>query len=420
MIIQLPPFHRGVAGVLSLSSRASYLARGSRSFLSIPYRKGLKLFFSLLFVYDIKEEAEVYLVTDRNNKVLPFKIFVQSTFPYLSLRSSPRTYKSLNIFISFLSSRDSGKIEVKKDSLSETHTLFEFVVTDKNIPQKPIKKIEEAILNTPRGKISNLHLANLEASIRQSSEPKHVVEKALVLFYSKFLLNHRLARILLKRWLAFAANEHLTEEAKEFQETLEDITSPLALGPHGYNPSFKKLDLNSIEHELHELIADFAKQNVTPFLNSGTLLGYYRDGSPIPHDDDFDIGILVSGTTIDQVAKNWKDFLGWLELNYPTTIKGSFAATYLSNNVQVDVFPAWIIGEKVCVYPYCYEDVSENALTPISSLEIRGRTFPIPAKPEEVLSINYGPNWRVPDPFWRFDYSVSRKRFATVLKKLKS
>jgi hypothetical protein len=56
----------------------------------------------------------------------------------------------------------------------------------------------------------------------------------------------------------------------------------------------------------------------------------------------------------------------------------------------------------------------------MGSITIRGRDFPIPADPNGVLSVNYGPNWRVPDPFWRFDYKKSKRRFGKMLKKLKA
>jgi hypothetical protein len=86
----------------------------------------------------------------------------------------------------------------------------------------------------------------------------------------------------------------------------------------------------------------------------------------------------------------------------------------------VDLFAGWTVGGNLFVHPYCWEDVGKDALLPMAQLNVRGRNFLIPADPNAVLSVNCGPNWRIPDPFWSLDCNKTRRRFRSVLKKLKT
>ena len=167
-------------------------------------------------------------------------------------------------------------------------------------------------------------------------------------------------------------------------------------------------------------MSDLTGLDVQPFLNSGTLLGYFRDGRPIPHDDDFDLGILVKGDTEDEAAQNWRHFVKAVGEKIRVINKGSFVALKLSNGVKVEIFACWTVDGNLFVHPYCWEDVGEDALLPMAQLNVRGRNFLIPADPNAVLSVNCGPNWRIPDPFWSLDCNKMRRRFRSVLKKLKT
>ena len=221
-------------------------------------------------------------------------------------------------------------------------------------------------------------------------------------------------------WSAEERSRGDTQSVQAFHKQRLSITYRLAPGRHGFNPSFQNLDLAQVEAELHALVSDLADLDVQPFLNGSTLLRYFGDGHPIPHDDDFDLGILVKGDTENEAAKNGRRFVKEVGEKVHIIDKGTLVSLKLSNGVEVDLFACWTVDGNLFVHPYCWADVGEDALLPMAHLNIRGRDFPVPADPVVVLSVNYGPNWRVPDPFWQLDYSKMRRRFRSVLKKLKN
>ena len=48
-----------------------------------------------------------------------------------------------------------------------------------------------------------------------------------------------------------------------------------------------------------------SKHNLTYFLYGGTLIGYYRNGTVMPWDDDFDVAMDVASykVVVDEVSK---------------------------------------------------------------------------------------------------------------------
>jgi hypothetical protein len=39
----------------------------------------------------------------------------------------------------------------------------------------------------------------------------------------------------------------------------------------------------------------------------------------------------------------------------------------------------------------------------------------MPAEPEKMLAVNYGPEWRQPDPYFKFPWSRAKVRFHNFL-----
>ena len=78
----------------------------------------------------------------------------------------------------------------------------------------------------------------------------------------------------------------------------------------------------------------------------------------------------------------------------------SFGATLFLNAILVrEVGPLGISALRVGL----------GAMAVWALVFLNGRTT--------CLSVGYGPNWRVPDPFWRYDCRKSKRRFRQVLKK---
>ncbi len=413
--------HRGGYITRNRGWLASYIHGGGRRFTSVPKRATRRFFASLLFVYGANKQTKVNLKNEDGSSQKMSRVFIRSTFPYLTWNAEKGGYKSLFFKVGFGSH--------KSMAVTTEHGTYEvlnigIVADDALIPTLDQIKSGIAALRVEGAALTPDGFGVLERSLMMlkdaNPEIAHDADKALIELYCIFQCNHSKAHKLLGKWSDTEKQTGDATNVDAFVEDLQAITFPLALGRHGYNPSFKNLDLDQVESELQVLMADLAGFDAQPFLNSGTLLGYFRDGRPIPHDDDFDLGILVKGDTQDEVAKNWRRFVNTVSQKFQIIDKGSLVALKLSNGVQVDLFASWIIDDKVYVHPYCWADVSADAMLPMGTLEIRGRTFAAPADPDAILAVNYGDSWRVPDPFWSFDYRESKKRFGAMLKKLKS
>ncbi len=54
-------------------------------------------------------------------------------------------------------------------------------------------------------------------------------------------------------------------------------------------------------------------------------------------------------------------------------------------------------------------------MLPLATREILGVGVRVPRVPEEVLTWNYGPGWRTPDPLFKFDWVGARERFGAFI-----
>jgi len=77
------------------------------------------------------------------------------------------------------------------------------------------------------------------------------------------------------------------------------------------------------------------------------------------------------------------------------------------------LYPARVERGKIQVSPY-----STGALSEADVLSWGGRSVSglgIPARPDAVLSFNYGEDWRVPNRFFHFQRAQSNRAFADFL-----
>lgn len=203
---------------------------------------------------------------------------------------------------------------------------------------------------------------------------------------------------------------------ESFRERCERLVSPRTLTPHGYripigtdNTSVLADGILSVEKAMKKIGYDI-------FINSGTLLGVTRSGAFIPHDDDVDFGVLLHSTDAASAAAEWIELKKTLESN--RLLKnvgwlGGILKTHKIGAFTVDFFPAWVEDGMVFVYPHTAGDLVRDDLLPLRVSDNLG--LPIPSKPEKMLAVNYGPNWRTPDPLFKFRWGKHRKKFAPFL-----
>lgn len=211
------------------------------------------------------------------------------------------------------------------------------------------------------------------------------------------------------------------EKFEAFTEELGRILHPLTLTNHGFQTPFKSLDRAASATELKRLSDGLFELGYQHFINSGTLLGSVRDGDFIGHDDDIDLGVFISGGTIPEryralyelrtkLTARFPDYEVWFSQGGPI-VKVQFPA-----GLTVDLFIAWVADRKVYVWPHTYGDLTEDDVFPLGSSPLQGIDFPAPRNADKMLSVNYGPNWRVPDPNFVFSWRDAKIRFRDFLK----
>lgn len=134
------------------------------------------------------------------------------------------------------------------------------------------------------------------------------------------------------------------------------------------------------------------------WLADGTALGAYRSGDFIPGDSDIDLGMWA---TDRRKAIRVLRQLGKFSLP-----NHGQPGTLVDGTVPVGIHLHEIHGSTV-VYPlgrkaqigYCFPMELFQKLHPV---ELCGRRVLMPSPPERYLELHYGPDWRVPNPGWRW------------------
>ena len=59
--------------------------------------------------------------------------------------------------------------------------------------------------------------------------------------------------------------------------------------------------------------------------------------------------------------------------------------------------------------------VAADHVLPLETRVVAGAGLRLPSHPEQLLTVNYGEDWRIPDPLFTFDWTGARSRFATFV-----
>lgn len=159
----------------------------------------------------------------------------------------------------------------------------------------------------------------------------------------------------------------------------------------------------------------FGENRITYFADSGTLLGFVREHGFIPH--DFDIDLSVTEDTDPCVVKDIlvkNGFRFYHGFSYHGRIT-ELCFTY--HGLTVDVFWTFVEGklhwyhscgrfDKSIRFPHRAKQakkVLRPRVTGIIPWRIGDLQTRIPENYTEILTAEYGPGWRVPDPHWTRD-----------------
>ncbi|MFC9917635.1 class I SAM-dependent methyltransferase [Agromyces binzhouensis] len=156
------------------------------------------------------------------------------------------------------------------------------------------------------------------------------------------------------------------------------------------------------------------------YIVGGSLLGYMRSGGLLPHDDDVDLAFLSEHSDPSDIALDSYRMERVLRVAGYTVVRHSLAHLEIDffddrGHVEhyVDVFTGYF-RDGLYHQPFALRgpEVVREDLLPVVDVDVDGVALPAPARPEAWLEYAYGPNWRIPDPSFKFETSQwTRRRF---------
>ncbi|XP_074597382.1 ribitol-5-phosphate transferase FKTN-like [Brevipalpus obovatus] len=147
-----------------------------------------------------------------------------------------------------------------------------------------------------------------------------------------------------------------------------------------------------------------------PFwLNSGTLLGYYRECDIIAHTQDVDIGVLITDYVPEMINRFFLHDLPLLHVFGKP--EDSFELSFRDGNLKLDIFFFYDAGDHLWnggtdaktgkKYKYKFPRFS------LCWTEFLDLPFRVPCETLPFVRANYGPNWSIPIETWDWQSSPS-------------
>lgn len=136
----------------------------------------------------------------------------------------------------------------------------------------------------------------------------------------------------------------------------------------------------------------------------GTLLGAAREGKVIGHDSDIDLAYLSTKTSVVELNREMYDLARALRRAGMTVLNknGSFiTVTFKAPDGatgSIDLYSCFYLSGLLHESATVRADVPRSAIEPLTEIGFEGRMLPSPADPDAMLTVSYGPDWRVPDP----------------------
>ena len=181
-------------------------------------------------------------------------------------------------------------------------------------------------------------------------------------------------------------------------------------------------DTRSAEHvaplldSIEEVLAALRKAGIDAFPAYGTLLGAVREGRLIGHDSDADLGYVSEHThPVDVVRESFRLQRALADMGYQISrySGAAFKVDVLEADGSVrglDVFGGFLADGYLHLMGEIRTPFRHEWIFPLGTTTLEGRELPAPANTDEFLTATYGPQWRVPDPAYKFETPASTHR----------
>lgn len=140
------------------------------------------------------------------------------------------------------------------------------------------------------------------------------------------------------------------------------------------------------------------------WLAFGSLLGAAREGKVIGHDSDVDLAYLSHQDSVVGMNREMFEITRVLRRHGMRVLNksGSFVTVLFDapdgGVGSIDIYTTFYLSGLLHETATVRALVPRDAIEPLGTLEFEGRELPVPADPDTMLEVSYGPNWRVPDP----------------------
>lgn len=140
-----------------------------------------------------------------------------------------------------------------------------------------------------------------------------------------------------------------------------------------------------------------SRRDLPYFLAAGTLLGVLREGAPLAHDRDVDIGIVADKWTRYRVFEALRHHPGMLLRREATEYDRYFALKI--DGIGIDIFLHDPVGKHlVCGFSRTAGDIQWRfSAFGRKHIQVGEDRWPIPDAPERYLTESYGAGWQIPD-----------------------
>lgn len=199
---------------------------------------------------------------------------------------------------------------------------------------------------------------------------------------------------------------------------VQALLGELTVTAHGYSPRLALRPADELWSQVGGVLDSLHAFGYQAFVNSGTLLGLVRGDGIVAHDDDVDLAVLLHAEETEAAAYEWLELCGSLReaglldlaSDRPRTVHTSAASP---DGLKLDLFPGWVSDDRLYLFPYCFGEVAADDVVPLKPIAVDGSARVLgPARPEALLAVNYGDDWRTPDPLFAFDWVSAQQRFS--------